>query len=169
MTGTLGILLFAFLHHAYAGDWVVVGDYGFPAESVEIQEEQYEIEPGNGNVGTSYPPEDTKERLAWGDSYAYSDEIFLVRYVGHAYAAGNVYQGKRIIRVCFWWTGPQGTSAETCSDARYSQGRWNPDWRESTASYNDSLGWNPPKTIFHIKTTRIAPNQVVRSADGSDL
>ena len=118
--------------------------------------ESFEIVPGSGDVGATYPSDGATQRTAWGASYATSQEVAYVSYVGRAKAAANVYSGLRIVRVCFWYTQGSRTSQHYCADATFSGGSWSAS-PEVTGSFNDSLGLNDPHSVFHIETSRIDP------------
>ncbi len=92
-----------------------------------------------------------------GTSYAISAEIAFLWYRGTAKAAANIYSGKRIVQVCFWWTrAGHSVSGTTCANAAISGGTWQPG-PEAAAVTTDSLGWSDSQTIFNIQTTRIDP------------
>lgn len=135
--------------------YVAVGDHVFgPEDGLEVTTESFEINPGDGTVGSTYG---SLARDSWGASYANSDEIAWLFYRGTAKAAANVYSGKRIIQVCFWWTrGGNSVSGTTCANAGVSGGSWVAG-PEAVGWTTDSLGWNDKPTIFNIKTTRIDP------------
>lgn len=131
-------------------------EYG-PDDGLIEEVEQFEIQSGGDPVGQVYG-EEVAPQAVWGSSYAISTETVQLYYSGKAKAAGNVYQGKRIIRVCFWYTrGGKAVSSEKCSAARDVGGnRWAPG-AEVTDGVWDSLNPVAPKTVFQIRTTRINP------------
>ena len=138
---------------------ITIGDYQFPASSVEITEESFAISAGEDITGRTYPSDDAPARTTWGTSYAYSKEYVQFFYQGHAFAAANVYDGKRITQVCFWWTHGSSSSKQHCSTASYTeQSGWRPPSRETVALSTDSLNPWAPQTVFHIQTVRIPPN-----------
>src|SRR5690606_3816445 len=57
-----------------------------------------------GGSGYSITVKEGAHLVYWGSSCAYAEEILYLMYRGYGYAAANVYSGKRIISVCFWWT-----------------------------------------------------------------
>ena len=97
---------------------------------------------------------------SWGSSYATSTEIVQLYYQGKAKAAANIHGGKRIIRVCFWYSrGGSVISPTVCSNASSSTGAWRagPEKRDGVW---DSLDPNAPVTKFHYSITKINPNVV---------
>ncbi|WP_035880784.1 hypothetical protein, partial [Cryobacterium sp. MLB-32] len=138
---------------------VVSGQQLGPEDGLRVVTESYAITPGGDPVGATYPttpPKGPTPQLVWGSSYAYSQEYHSIQYTGYAKAAGNVYNGERIVRVCFWWTQANRTSVTTCADATYSGGYWYAS-PEAQALFEDSLDPNAPQTIFNIQTSRIDP------------
>jgi hypothetical protein len=131
-----------------------------PVDGLEVVVEQFEIESGNGPVGevfgTTPAPGTITPFATWGTSYATSTETLQLKYTGRAKAAANVYSGKRIIQVCFWYTRDSKVVAgKICSNAS-SDGGWRAGVEVSKSVW-DSLVPNAPKTIFNISTARIDP------------
>ena len=95
----------------------------------------------------------------WGTSYATSTETAQLYYTGKAKAAGNIYGGKRIIQVCFWYTrGTTWVSSKYCSNA-VPNGlgtSWLPGPEVSHGVW-DSLNPVAPKTVFNISRVLINP------------
>lgn len=77
-------------------------------------------------------------------------------YIGYAKAGANVYNGQRIVRVCFWWTQAGRRSATTRANATFSGGSWYASG-EVRSTFNDSLDTYAPQTVFNIQTSRIDP------------
>lgn len=141
---------------------VVISGHTFgPEDGLEVIHESYEITSGEDQVGAGYPttpePGQITPMDVWGSSYAYSQEILYVDYKGYGKAAANVYQNKRIVAVCFWWSRTDGyKSATTCSSAKFNGG-----WQsgpEVIGWGKDSLDSYAPATEFNIETTRIDPS-----------
>lgn len=140
---------------------VVSGHILGPKDGLEVDYDSFEIIPGGGSVGKQYSttnvPGQVTPNLVWGTSYAYSNEIFYVTYKGYGKAAANVYNGKRIVEVCFWWTrAPNYVTSKTCSDANFNGG-WVQGPEKIGFGY-DTLDSNAPPTIFNISTVRIDPS-----------
>lgn len=99
----------------------------------------------------------------WGSSYVRSYHSLEVRYTGTAYAAANVYQGQRIIQVCFQYRrGGSNLIPWTCSNATSNGSSWSPGPIVSATVYG-TLDPNAPVTTFHYSTYRIDPG-IVRSS-----
>jgi hypothetical protein len=131
-----------------------------PISNVDGYEvDKYEIEPtpGSGDVGHRWGG---RARDSWGASYATSTEIAYLYYQGKARAAGNVFDGKRIVQVCIWYTrnGVNLTSA-VCSNASSASGVWTSGPEVSVGAW-DTLVWDDPKTIFNVQTVRISPSVI---------
>jgi hypothetical protein len=142
------------------GGTVTVGDRVFgPEDGVEVTTESFEVEPGGDAVGRWYEtPTDPAARANWGASYAYTNEIAQLLYRGYGYAAANVFESKRIVGVCFWWTrGGSRLSPDTCSNAWSTGSAWRPGLEVGRDQW-DTLDPNAPPTVFNIRTTRISPN-----------
>lgn len=143
-------------------DTVVVDGREFgPNDGLVVDIEQFEVVPGGGPVGGTFaeaPPEGQVTPMAtWGTSYAISTEVAQLRYNGKGKAAANVFGGKRIIQVCFWYTRNGVTKgSKKCSDAT-SSGTWRPG-PEVKESVWDTLNPVAPKTVFNISTSRINPS-----------
>lgn len=141
---------------------VIVNGHEFgPEDGAEVTVESYEMVPGQGPIGTEYPttppPGEISTNLVWGSSYAYAEEFGYVDYRGTGKAAANVYEGQRIVSVCFYWTRTDGyRSATTCSNASFDGG-WNAG-PEVIGWGQDTLVSDAPPTIFNIETTRIDPS-----------
>lgn len=118
---------------------------------------QFELDPNSGSVSLYWSDRSGLSRAAWGGSYATSTEIAWLYYVGKARAAGNVYQGKRIISVCIWYSrAGEIISNAKCSNATGNSVAWFSGPEVSVDAF-DSLAWNDTPTIFNIRTTRIDP------------
>lgn len=134
-------------------------EYG-PEDGLEVDTQQIELQPGEGPVGVFYGEsgEDIMPLATWGSSYAISSEYLEIYYRGKAKAAGNVYDGKRIVKVCIWYTrGGEMKSDQKCSSAaQMGTGLWAPGAEVITTTW-DSINPVAPKTIFQIQTTRINP------------
>jgi hypothetical protein len=118
---------------------------------------QFEMDPNSGSVALYWSDRSVLSRAAWGGSYATSTEIAWLYYVGKARAAGNVYQGKRIISVCIWYSrGREIVSKVDCSNATSNSVAWF-SGPEIIVDAFDSLEWEATPTILNIKTTRIDP------------
>ncbi len=142
---------------------VEVGDRKFgPADGVSVTTESFEITPGTGaTVGVRYSTSPTPGMITplatWGTSYANSTEYAYLFYHGVAKAAGNVFSGERIIKVCIQYTRSGVAVADKrCSSASSSGSSWlSGSEVESWAS--DSPELVGPPTVFNIETTRINP------------
>jgi hypothetical protein len=131
-----------------------------PKDGLKVDTQQIELVPGSGDVSVVF--EDTTNgsvtpQLTWGASYAISKETFQVRYDGKAKAAGNVFNGKRIIQVCIWYTrdGVQ-KGDKVCSNADTVGANWVAGPERTTWCWDDPAPW-APHTIFNISTVRIDP------------
>jgi len=120
---------------------VVDGREFGPADGLTVTSETYGTLSGAG---------------VWGTSYGTSKEYVAV-YRGKVKAAGNVYGGQRIIKVCMWYHHPGRTSSTVCSSASSNGSRWTAG-SEKTLSFVDNLSDNWPTTSFEVRTTRINPN-----------
>jgi hypothetical protein len=134
-------------------------EYG-PKDGLKVDTFQCEIEPGSGPVGivfgdTPQGPGSVTPQIAWGTSYAWSTETLLIRYDGKAKADANIFDGKRIIQVCIWYTrdGVQ-KGDKVCSTAASIGGSWLSGPEVTTWCWDD-LG--SIHTIFNISTVRINP------------
>lgn len=140
---------------------IVINGEEFGAnEGLEIIEQSFEVVPGT-TTGTNFEDPPTGEIVpmkAWGSSYAYSTEILWTTYRGTANAAANIYNGKRLVRVCFWWTRTGAAdSAKTCANAKHLNGQWTPSG-DVYGWFKDSLGLDDPKTYFHTSIALVDPN-----------
>ncbi|ROR96082.1 hypothetical protein EDD28_0656 [Salana multivorans] len=132
-----------------------------PDEVATVVTETYDVMPGGGTVGSVYetdPPSGPTPFATWGSSYAISTETAWLYYKGRAKAAGNVFQGQRIVKVCIWYSqGSQNISGTVCSSASSNGGSWIAGAEKSVSAW-DNLSVNWPQTRFNIETTRINPN-----------
>lgn len=120
----------------------------------EVEDFEIELSPGHETVGITWG---NWSRATWGSSYATSTEYAFLYYLGRAKAAGNVFDGKRIIRVCIWYSRDERVlSPVVCSNAYKANGIWNSGTEVSVGAW-DTLDWEAPKTIFNIRTVRINP------------
>lgn len=133
-------------------------EYG-PEEGYNVTTETYDLEPGEDPLDVIYgDPELGISPLAeWGNSYARSTETAQFIYTGRAMAAGNVYNGERIIQVCVWYSHPGRSSDTVCSTATQAGTTWTPG-SEAVVRFADNLSINWPQTEFNIETTRIHPD-----------
>jgi hypothetical protein len=126
-----------------------------PNAAVEVC--QREVSPGAATFSYTWPTGRIQLRTIWGSSYARSEEIVDLYYVGKARAAGNIFLNERIVRVCIWYTRDSvAITNQVCSNASSESGVWLPG-PEVTVSAWDILVWDAPKTIFNMKVTRISP------------
>lgn len=132
-----------------------------PEDGYSVTTESYPITPGDEPLevlfGDSLPPETVSPFATWGSSYATSTEYAQFFYVGKARAAGNVFSGERIIKVCIWYSHPGRSSNTVCSSATSNGSTWSAG-SEASVSFVDNFSVNWPQTTFHIQTTRINPN-----------
>ena len=142
-----------------SGDTIVVsGQELGAADGLNVVTQSFPVASG-GEVGATFastPPQGASTQEVWGSSYAFSNEVHYTSYIGYGKAGANVYNGERIVRVCFWWTQAERTSATTCADATFSGGSWYAS-DEVTSTFDDSLDTYAPQTIFNIQTSRIDP------------
>lgn len=145
-----------------SGTVVIDGrEYG-PRDGLRVDTWQIEIEPGAGPVGMVFDGVSSRPGLVtpmatWGSSYAISTETVQLYYSGKAKAAANVYNGRRIIQVCIWYTrGGVMKSAKVCSNATSAGTYWSPGSEVRTGAWGSLNPWAPP-TIFNISTVRIDP------------
>ena len=118
---------------------------------------QVEVIPGSAPISYVWSDRQALTRSTWGASYATSTEILFLLYQGKARAAGNVYQGLRIVKVCIWYSRDgQQITPKVCSNATGGPSYWAPGPEVGLVA-QDSLGWEDSKTTFHIETTRISP------------
>jgi hypothetical protein len=119
---------------------------------------QREVSPGAGTFAYIWPSSRIQARAVWGTSYATSQEIVDLLYVGRAKAAGNIYQNERIVRVCIWYTRDGvAITDQVCSNASSDSGIWLPGPEVSVSAW-DILVWDAPKTIFNMKVGRANPS-----------
>lgn len=127
-------------------------------DGLVVTNEVFEVVPGGGLVGSwSGPaPGEITPRYVWGSSYAYSKEILQLEYMGYAKAAANVYNGKRYVQVCFYYTrGGVKLTPTKCSSASFNGG-WNAG-PEVRYGVSDSLNPSAPKTYFVASKVAIDP------------
>lgn len=139
---------------------VVSGQEFGPEDGVEVITESYDVNPGEGPVGSIYEaaPTGISPLATWGSSYAISKETAQLYYKGRAKAAANVYSGKRIIKVCIWYSqGSVYVSGTVCSSASFTGSSWKVGSEKSVGQW-DNLSVNWPQTTFRIQTTRINPS-----------
>jgi len=116
-----------------------------------------EIDPSAPDISYIWGNENPRLKTTWGASYANSYEVAWISYHGRALAAGNVFDGLRIIQVCIWCTrNNQLQSDIVCSNATSDPGAWAPGSVVATDAW-DALAWDAPKTLFNIRTARISP------------
>jgi hypothetical protein len=137
-------------------------EYG-PKDGLKVDTYQCEIEPGSGTVGIEFRdapqgPGSVTPQATWGSSYAISTEWWSqLGYDGKAKAAANIFNNKRIIQVCMWYTrGGAAVSGTVCSNAASTGGSWL-SGPEKTMSVWDSLNSRDPPTVFNFSTVRINP------------
>ena len=119
---------------------------------------QREVSPGAGTFSYVWPSGRLQTRAVWGTSFATSQELVDLVYIGRAKAAGNVYLNERIVRVCIWYTRDSvAITNQVCSNASSDSGVWLPGPEVSVTAW-DILVWDAPKTIFNMKVARISPN-----------
>lgn len=135
-----------------------------PKDGLQIDTYQIELKSGSTDeVGMTFtdPPSTgggVSPMATWGSSYALSTEDWQYWYHGRALAAANVYNSKRIIQVCIWYTeGGVVISTKVCSNADDSTGYWVAG-TEKTTQCTDDLNPFAPPTVFNITTVRIDPN-----------
>lgn len=126
-------------------------------ESSQVDEYQIEVVPGSTPITLNwYQP--SRARDYWGPSYATSTEYLYFVHAGKAKAAGNIFNGLRIVQVCIWYTrGVSIISDVVCSNASSDTGVWVAG-AVATTSALDTPSSTDPKTIFRIQTTRIDPS-----------
>jgi len=134
-----------------------------PEHGLSITVESFEIGNDGQPVGATYGDTPSQEddigpQAFWGSSYAYSIEHWQAYYTGVAKAAANIYNGQRIVQVCFWWSrGGNPVSSTTCSTASTPNGGQWVAGPEVQDWIWDSPNPFAPKTIFNMKTLRIHP------------
>lgn len=134
-------------------------EYG-PKDGLVVDAFQCDIEPGSGSVGvvfgdTSNSPGSITPQDVWGSSYAISTETLFVRFDGKAKAAANIFNGKRIIQVCIWYTRDGVQKGDyVCSTAASLGGSWMSGPEVTTWCWDDLSSVH---TIFNIATVRINP------------
>ncbi|MBN8881956.1 MAG: hypothetical protein J0H73_06540 [Salana multivorans] len=78
-------------------------------------------------------------------------------FTGKGKAAENVYQGKRIVKVCFWYTRGSATVTQTwCSSANSNGSSWVAGPEVVGGTWDIAYPW-AAHTVFNISTTRIDP------------
>lgn len=142
------------------GSTVSLGGRTFgPEDGVVVETQQVELRPGGEPVVVEWPSGSglITPQATWGSSYATSTETAQLYYTGRAKAAANVYSGKRIVSVCFWYSrGGTRLIPNQCSNARTSGSRWVAGPEVSKGVW-DTLDPDAPRTIFNISTMRIGP------------
>lgn len=132
-------------------------EYG-TEDGLRIVEISNDVSHGKGTVGESFTESasgSVSPMTTWGTSYAYSVEAgSQVFYKGYAKAAGNVYEGERIAKVCMWYTQGSRTSSQVCASAKFVSGSWQAS-SEVETSFRDTLDSDAPQTVFHYKTYRV--------------
>ena len=134
-------------------------------DGLQVDGWECELRPDAGPVGLVFDSDQRRQRsvtplATWGSSYAISTEIVQLYFSGKARAAANVYNGKRIIQVCIWYTrGGEMKSPKVCSTATSSGTFWSPGPEVTTGAWDSLNPWAPP-TIFNISTVRIDPRVV---------
>lgn len=138
-------------------DTQLSSESAFNLAGYEVDTYEIELSPGGGTVGLRWGD---RTRATWGSSYATSTEIAYLYYQGKARAAGNVFDGKRIVQVCIWYSrnGVNLTST-VCSNASSASGTWTSGPEVSVGAW-DTLVWDAPKTTFNIQTVRISPSVI---------
>lgn len=147
-----------------AGQYIVIyGTRYGPEDGLEIDEYTSEVSPGSDPIFKQFPtdikPGQVTPYVAWGSSYATTSESLQLRYTTKAKAAANVYQGKRIIQVCVWYTRDnKRVGKKSCSNAnaRSGIGDWTPGPVVSHSVW-DTLNPVAPKTKWHYSTARVNP------------
>lgn len=126
-------------------------------DGYEVDNYELELTPGGGTVGLRWGD---RTRATWGASYATSTEIAYLYYQGKARAAGNVFDGKRIVQVCIWYSrNSVNLTSVVCSNASSASGVWTSGPEVSVGAW-DTLVWDAPKTIFNIQIARISPSVI---------
>lgn len=93
----------------------------------------------------------------WGTSYVSTVQSYELRYFGEAYAAANIYNGKRVIQACFQYRrSGVAVSSWICSNARSTGSSWSAGPVVNKMVY-DSLNPVANPTTFHYKTYSVAP------------
>lgn len=145
-----------------SADSVVIDGREFgPAEGLEVDVRTIPLTPGSAEVQVELQdkvkPRSVSAEATWGASYAISTETAQIRYDGKARAAANIYNLKRIVQVCIWYTrdGVQ-KGDKVCSNAVSDGFAWYPGPEVTTWCWDD-LSWNVPVTQFNISTARIDP------------
>lgn len=120
----------------------------------------YVLTPGEGGAGATWPttppPGEVTTNIVWGSSYSISSERVQFIYTGSTWAAANIYNNRRIIQTCFWYTQDQRRSATTCSNADSSTRVWRPG-PVNRASFQDTLNPVAPQTQFHFSKYDVDP------------
>jgi hypothetical protein len=133
-----------------------------PKDGLQIDTYRIELTSGSsdevGMIFTDAPSTGgVSPMVTWGSSYAITTEDWQWWYHGRAKAAANVYDGKRIIQVCIWYTrGADRISPKVCSNATDNSGYWVAG-PEKTTECTDTIDPFAPPTVFNISTARIDP------------
>lgn len=127
---------------------------------VEVAECAVELKPGNSGVNIPFLSDTSSGGIApmveKGSSYTRTSELFQVRYTTRVKAAGNWYQGNRIIRVSAWYKHNGSQVGPTSSSSAYPVGtNWMPGV-EAKHSVSDTVHPTAPKTTWHYATRRIS-------------
>jgi len=148
---------------ADSGTVVIDGREFGPEDGLTVDVQQFEITPGGDPVGVYLPTTPAAGTITpmatWGASYATSTETVQLYYTGKAKAAGNVYDSKRIVQVCFWYTrGGNAISSTYCSNASSTGTVWLAGAEVSHGVWDSLLPGESHTTVFNISTSRINPN-----------
>ncbi|WP_156837188.1 hypothetical protein [Nesterenkonia alba] len=143
------------------GDSVIInGEVYGPEDGVEIEEHTIVLDGGESADDSSIGPDSrsTPVYQSWGASYVQSQEYVQFVYRGEAYAAANVWNGQRVVGVCFQYRRDgNNLHSELCSSARSTGSGWQPGETVSRLQ-TDSLGPNDPVTEFHYRIIRVDPS-----------
>lgn len=131
------------------------------SDGLEVTVRSYKTtKPGGLPVGQTWGARNigATPQKTWGSSYATSTESLQYWFTLRVKAAGNVFNGKRYVKVCAWYQQGEHVASETiCSSASSSGTSWSPGGEESlTIMDNLSLNW--PQTVLWTSVTTINPN-----------
>lgn len=119
---------------------------------------QTEVTTGSDQLLVTWYQPSRTSRMYWGPSYAKSTEIMYLYYLGQAKAAGNIYNGLRIVQVCAWYTRSGAVISEVaCSNASSDTGQWVAGYVANTSAWDD-INPDAPKTYFNFRLGRIDPS-----------
>jgi len=129
-------------------------------DDTEVVTGFFEIGAGEKSVEATWgepPPEGKVVPFAsWGSNYAHSVEYLQFVYKSIGKAAANIYDGKRITTVCFWWIrAGVPVTGQTCSHANKNGNTWYSGPEVSAFAY-DSLKPVAPVTTLNYKLTYTA-------------